>query len=112
MPRIPATKTKSPARVPTAHVPVVLIAPSGASVLTPWGEDDWASTAVAPPAKIIAAIMKFRMFAPPTVHVRMKLEAVFAILNIAAKPARAASDLASVPGSLRVLEKLRSPPNY
>jgi len=33
----------------------------------------------------------------------MKLEAVFAILNMAAKPARAASDLASVPGSLRVL---------
>src|SRR5262249_10429632 len=38
MPRIPATKTKSPARAPTSHVPVLLIAPSGASVFTPLGE--------------------------------------------------------------------------
>src|SRR5262245_59529855 len=29
---------KSPARVPSAQVPVVLMAPSGASVLTPLGE--------------------------------------------------------------------------
>src|SRR5438132_2775315 len=32
---------KSPARVPSAHVPVVLMAPSGASVLTPLGESSW-----------------------------------------------------------------------
>jgi hypothetical protein len=33
MPRIPATKMKSPARVPRFHVPVGLIAPSGESGL-------------------------------------------------------------------------------
>jgi hypothetical protein len=38
MPRIPATKMKSPARVPTLQVPVGLIAPSGLSVLTPLGD--------------------------------------------------------------------------
>jgi hypothetical protein len=31
---MPATNTKSPARVPRLHVPVGLIAPLGASVLT------------------------------------------------------------------------------
>src|SRR5215216_1144224 len=38
MPRIPATKMKSPARVPRFHAPVGLIAPSGESVLTPFGD--------------------------------------------------------------------------
>src|SRR5690348_385342 len=38
MPRIPATKTKSPARAPSAHGPVGRIAPAGASVRTPIGE--------------------------------------------------------------------------
>src|SRR5882672_691768 len=38
MPRIPATKTKSPARAPSAHGPVGRIAPGGASVRTPGGE--------------------------------------------------------------------------
>src|SRR5688572_17455612 len=44
MPRMPATNTKSPARVPRFHVPVGLIAPSGASVFTPFGEagNGWA----------------------------------------------------------------------
>src|SRR5262245_9925832 len=64
MPRMPATKTKSPARVPTSHVPVVLIAPSGASVLTPLGEDDCASAAVAPASKAAAATIRLRMLAP------------------------------------------------
>src|SRR5262245_34403276 len=67
MPRMPATKTKSPARVPRFHVPVVLMAPSGASVLTPWGEDDWANTAVAAPINMVAATRaKPRMQAPPS----------------------------------------------
>jgi hypothetical protein len=38
MPLIPATKTKSPALVPRLHVPVLLIAPNGAKVLTPFGD--------------------------------------------------------------------------
>src|SRR5215470_9698665 len=38
MPRMPATKTKSPARAPSAHGPVGRIAPAGASVFTPCGE--------------------------------------------------------------------------
>src|SRR6266571_5451776 len=38
MPRMPATKTKSPARVPRFQVPVGLMAPSGDSVFTPCGE--------------------------------------------------------------------------
>jgi hypothetical protein len=42
MPRIPATKTKSPARVPRFQVPVGLIAPGGDSVFTPFGESGWA----------------------------------------------------------------------
>src|SRR5262245_39835626 len=46
MPRIPATNTKSPARVPRLQVPVGLMAPSGASVLTPFGEVDWAAAMV------------------------------------------------------------------
>src|SRR5262245_7593989 len=37
MPRMPATKTKSPARAPSAHGPVGRIAPAGASVCTPCG---------------------------------------------------------------------------
>src|SRR5687768_18499987 len=47
IPRMPATNTKSPARVPRFHVPVGLIAPAGASVLTPAGESDCADTTVA-----------------------------------------------------------------
>src|SRR5215470_9101914 len=38
MPCMPATKTKSPALAPRLHVPSVLIAPVGLSVLTPFGE--------------------------------------------------------------------------
>ena len=39
MPRMPATNTKSPARVPTLQVPVGAMAPAGASVFTPFGEE-------------------------------------------------------------------------
>ncbi len=35
---MPATNTKSPARVPTLQVPVGAIAPAGESVLTPFGD--------------------------------------------------------------------------
>ena len=36
---MPATNTKSPARVPTLQVPVGAMAPAGASVVTPFGEE-------------------------------------------------------------------------
>src|SRR5712692_8162446 len=42
-PRIPATNTKSPARAPRLQAPVGLMAPFGASVLTPSGEVDRAA---------------------------------------------------------------------
>src|SRR5712692_4354694 len=42
MPCIPATKTKSPARVPRLQVPSALMAPEGLSVLTPLGDGDCA----------------------------------------------------------------------
>src|SRR3977135_3608588 len=42
MPCIPATKTKSPALAPRLHVPSVLMAPGGLSVLTPFGDGDCA----------------------------------------------------------------------
>src|SRR5262249_12877105 len=38
MPRMPATNTKSPARVPSAHGPVGRIAPPGDRICTPPGE--------------------------------------------------------------------------
>src|SRR5262249_21272855 len=38
MPRMPATNTKSPARLPSPQGPVGWIAPGGAKVLTPFGE--------------------------------------------------------------------------
>src|SRR5262249_44727065 len=44
MPRIPATKIKSPARAPRLQVPASLIAPGGSSVLTPLGESECAET--------------------------------------------------------------------
>src|SRR5262245_53723061 len=49
---------KSPARVPTSHVPVLLIAPSGASVFTPFGETDWANAALAPTTNRMAVSTK------------------------------------------------------
>src|SRR5262245_17960044 len=63
MPRMPATNTKSPARVPRLQVPVGLMAPSGASVLTPFGDGDCAMAV--PPIDIAmpsAAKASFNIF--------------------------------------------------
>src|SRR5437879_5429955 len=64
MPRMPATNTKSPARVPRFHVPVVLMPPSGESVFTPPGEVDCAITAPAPSASDRATTPRILCMSP------------------------------------------------
>jgi hypothetical protein len=55
IPRMPAMKTKSPARAATSQVPVGLIAPGGDSVSTPFG-DCAAAGAMAARSAITASV--------------------------------------------------------
>src|SRR5262245_37890092 len=72
MPRMPATKMKSPARVPRLHVPVGLMAPSGASVLTPLGEVDCAAAMPMLKASQAAADTPNLYMRPPPVAARQE----------------------------------------
>jgi hypothetical protein len=67
MPRIPAIKMKSPGRVPRSHVPVGLIAPAGANVLTPFGESCCAGAELTA-ALMIAATESAGLLIPPSMY--------------------------------------------